>query len=398
MAIVDYNYVHTFNSKNYIKKNAHALAYRAHLECVAVALSRSRSTPGLVESVGKIPLELMHLQRHVTSTPHSAPTVKRHDSIAEPPCSPSRGASASDSPVPATTARRTTISACLSSPAGLRAAVAPATSGLVYSATASSLTSYVTDSASTPLSPTRGDDVTPASPQRVPVYRSTYVGGGSNRFISVPVTLMQDAPPMADAAGYLATSSSGIDGQVSGVSAFVSVARPSSPGPVQWHTGDVARTTSSIPLQLVHTTGGVATVIPVTNRLPSYGAVVHPLQQQQQNTAADMGGRGGGGPVMGGTFLNVITPHHLLPHPNPHHQQQQPASCTLSPNLTISYGSMTSSPEPSAVVLMAAGSQDQLLQQEIDRLRQRLQSLEQENASLGTKLSRQQWESGQSPV
>lgn len=94
---------------------------------------------------------------------------------------------------------------------------------------------------------------------------------------------------------------------------------------------------------------------------------------------------------MGGTFLNVITPHHLLPHPNPQ-QQQQPASCTLSPNLTISYGSMTSSPEPSAVVLMAASSQDQLLQQEVDRLRQRLQSLEQENATLGAKLSRQQWE------
>ena len=314
-----------------------------------VALARSRSTPGLVESVGKVPLELMQIKRHNTVPPNSAPMSNRHTingqrAVLSQPGSPiSR-------PDTSTGSR-------------LAANNKTATVGIVYSGTASSLTSYVTDS-STPLSPTTVDDVIARqtlSPQRSLLYDNS----ASKLMMSVPTTPSRD---MMNKSPCIAVDTLPVER--SAPSAFVAICRPSSPGPLQWQsltaTGHAARRSCSPLISLSQLKVN-------SDRLSSYSSVVHPVQQVDNSVH---GNSSGVAPALGNnTFLNVIN-------------AGQHQSLALSPNLTISYGSMTPSPEPTAVVVV---NQD-LLQHEVDRLRQRLHTLETENATLGAKLSRQQWE------
>jgi hypothetical protein len=227
---------------------------------IAVALPRSRSTPGLVESVGKVPLELMPVKRHSVAPPNSVPTVKRLDVGDSQPGSP------------AVVARTVPVGVC--SPSADRTAVAShLPHGIVYSATMSSLTSYVADSVTTPLSPSgvAADDVmmyhVTTSPQRLADANVSALGsssGGSSRIMSMPATPSRDVPvpsdfrsstgaptlvypppslqpnhpsyPTTSTLVYPSTPIIGYSPQPTGDrgSAFVSICRPSSPLPMQW--------------------------------------------------------------------------------------------------------------------------------------------------------------------
>ena len=345
-----------------------------------VALPRSKSTPGLLESSGKVPLENMMIIR--SSLPSTI--MKRqggaarddHDRKSHNGGSGGMGGVGGEpsyrrTPCSSHGSRHGSVTAG-SSTGNMAAGDTQDTGcGITNSMTISSITSYVTDGSggaggggAAHRSPTAGDagrtDASPASRTQ---------SAGSSR------------------TGGLATSPSASTTTV-GMDAFQ---RPASPA--------LFGASRSSALMGPHAPRHTAYTMPATSDAPSHHALpvfttlpqTHPTPPLVQPTPHMLSY---GGPTVSPPYLSAGSAGGVKSH--------SPLSGGGSPHSFTSYntyppGTVPPPAPPSSLVASSSvgslsGPQNEVLLQEITRLRERLQSLESENATMSVKLNQQQWE------
>lgn len=317
-------------------------------------LHRSKSTPGLVESSGKIPLESMVVSAglpHPTSSEGSHCTSRSHtDDFGSLPENLSGAGSSGSS---SRHAPQTEDSSAYK---------AAASADITNSMTVSSITSYISDS-SAQKSPTATEH--------------------SKRSYSPPAPVS----PRSQASGVHIAQPSAFTPIDNGASSMQAAAKPhSSPShsdtlssggqhhtPLHHHRGHSPRPQIPHPLQQPPQAFSspvppmTYSAYPVTYSM--HGSQLHPgdvpMGSSGPSTSPSVFSTGSRGLVPGST------PTPLLYSPG-----------AVSPNVASSstFGSLPRDPS------------NEMLLQEISRLRERLQTLESENASMNRKLNKQQWD------
>jgi hypothetical protein len=331
-------------------------------------MPRSKSTPGLLESSGKVPLEAMLLTRYNTLpagvlTPQSSQEDRDSTMHSHSHCPSSRGLD--DVSLPGSNSRPPSPAQSDgdggddSNTGGLAQA---ASADMTHSITVSSITSYVTDH---------------SSAQKSPVVTEAPTGGGGRSSrgavgLSPSHSLNRAASPSAVLGSSSQTPAMFTsDAKSMPLQTFTSLPPLSAFGPASGLDYSSATLPSATGRQQPQTLYG--------------GSVASPQTLQ-------VGSSGPGGATS--TTAAVLSPFHM-PYPQ---QQQQPLTTTSSGGLLLS--SYPPHAHQSASNLMGSSSlgslpkdpSQEILLQEITRLRERLVALETENATMSMKLHQQHWE------
>lgn len=324
-------------------------------------IPRSKSTPGLLESSGKVPLEAMLLTRYNTLpagvlTPQSSQddrdsTMHSHSCSHTPS---SRGLD--DVSLPGSNSRPQSPAQSDGEPGddsntgGLAQA---ASADMTHSMTVSSITSYVTDQ---------------SSAQKSPVVTEAPTGGGGRSSrgamgLSPSHSLHRSASPTP-----VLPSSSQAPGQSLPLQTFSSLPPLSAFGPV----GGSEFSSATLPLTIQQPQSLYAGTFTSPQTLG-----VTPAQTLYTGGATST------------TAATVLSPFHM-----PYHQQSLSSSgglllSTYPPHAHQSASNLMGS---SSLGSLPKDPSQEILLQEITRLRERLVALETENATMSMKLHQQHWE------